>query len=269
MSVENLVVAICFNDLKKSQEYAESLKTAGINGTFILSSNYNQFLIDFMSAPKIDCLIVEENYDGCLATDFIQKLKQSQKYKKTAAIIMVEDLSKISNEISEAKADFIVSHTFDAERVVTDLKNWIEKSGHPIIPENFNILVLDNNKEILEIVSAYLKRMNHKNIELCTSIADAKDKLAEIHYDLLLLDWNLDDGTCLDILEFIKHDVRSKMIKNHLALTIVITGRDAVDDIMTLLRYGVKDHIIKPFDFDEFEDKVSYSIEKYKSIKGI
>ena len=89
---------------------------------------------------------------------------------------------------------------------------------------------------------------------------DAKQKLQTNDYDLLLLDWNLDDGTCLDIIEFVKAKPVSARTKA--AVTVVITGRDDVDDIMTLLRYGIKDHIIKPFGFQEFEDKIGYALEK-------
>jgi response regulator of citrate/malate metabolism len=35
-----------------------------------------------------------------------------------------------------------------------------------------------------------------------------------------------------------------------------------VEDIITLLNYGVKDYLIKPFNFNEFENKLDYALEK-------
>lgn len=122
-------------------------------------------------------------------------------------------------------------------------------------------MVLDNSPEILELISLHLSELGHVKYDLCKGIKEAKLNLVDKDYDLLLLDWNLDDGTCIDLIEFIKTSSLSPQTKQ--ALTVVITGRDDVDDIMTLLRYGIKDHIIKPFDFSEFEDKITYAIDKH------
>lgn len=130
----------------------------------------------------------------------------------------------------------------------------------PVIPTEFNVLVLDNSPEILEVISLHLQELGHEKIELCMDIQEARKCLLTKDYDLLLLDWNLDDGTCFDVIDFIKNNPVSFRTKS--AVTVVITGRDDVEDIMTLLKYGINDHIIKPFGFQEFEDKIGYALEK-------
>lgn len=47
-----------------------------------------------------------------------------------------------------------------------------------------------------------------------------------------------------------------------------MTGRNAVEDIMTLVAKDVKDHIIKPFDQYEFEDKIYYALERHQKRMG-
>lgn len=267
MTVENMVVAICFNDENKSQKLASDLFSAGLKAKFIMNPSFEQFLNEFMSAPIIDCFIIEENFSACSTGEFVQKLKHSQKYKKMVTAITVDDMVSNNSDLQRLNVDLIFDISKNIAKAVGDLKKLVSEKCRPTIPENFNVLVLDDNEAILELVSRHLMKLKHQNFDLCRNVASAKEMLAEKHYDLLILDWNLTDGSCLDVLEFIKADNQAKKLKNNSAHTIVVTGRDDVDDIMTLLRYGVKDHIIKPFDFDEFEDKVSYAIEKHQTIK--
>lgn len=112
----------------------------------------------------------------------------------------------------------------------------------------------------------HMELLHHKNFETCYSVGEAKEKLIKKDYDLLILDWDLDDGTCMEVIAMARASTSSARQKD--ALTIVMTGRDSVEDIMTLVENNIKDHIIKPFDHHEFEDKISYALERHHKRLG-
>jgi two-component system, OmpR family, response regulator RegX3 len=58
--------------------------------------------------------------------------------------------------------------------------------------------------------------------------------------DLVVLDWMLPDGTGLQLLEWIRHSNQAKMP------VILVTGREADDDIVEGLTAGADDYVVKP-----------------------
>ena len=261
MSVSGANIAICFNNMEESQALAKKLNefSPGIN--FIISSSFDGFLKEIAKVEKINCFIIEEKYKECQAVDLIEKLKSSQRYKKSLLALYTPSLEKIDKKYLEFDLDLTFDNSTDFKGLHANLERIILKQIMPVIPKDFNVMALDNSREMLELISMHLTELGHENFDLCHSIRNAKMTLLEKDYDLLLLDWNLDDGTCIDLIEYIRSSTVSERTKA--SLIVVITGRDSVDDIMTLLRYEVKDTIIKPFDFLEFEDKINYAIEKH------
>lgn len=228
---------------------------------FITAPTFDGFLKAIAAVPKVDYFIIEDNFKECQATDLIYKLKASQRYKKSLISVYSTNHRNINPKFMEFDLDYIFDTKTDINEVHAELEKSIIKSLTPEIPKHFNILAIDDDPGILELISMHIRELGHENLDICTNVLDVKKQLSEKEYDLLLLDWNLKDGTCIDIMDYIKKNPVCTRTKN--ALTVVITGRNDVDDIMTLLRYGVKDTIIKPFDFREFEDKISYALEKH------
>ncbi len=264
MSSEIINIAICFNNKSEAQDFSQKIEQFGPSINFVVGDNFDGFLKAIATKTHIDCFVIEESYKECSAVDLIEKLKKSQRYKKSVISLLTPNLKKIDKKYLELNIDYIFDASTDAKDINLNLKKIILKKLTPVIPKDFNVMVLDNNPEILELISMHLGELGHKQYDLCSGVKEAKISVVDKGYDLLLLDWNLDDGTCIDLIEFIKSSAVAPRTKD--ALIVVITGRDDVDDIMTLLRYGVKDHIIKPFDFNEFEEKIGYAIEKH--IKG-
>ncbi|MEA9358266.1 response regulator [Bacteriovorax sp. PP10] len=257
---EQINIALCFNSETEAITLSEQLKEIAPNIHFIIAPTFSDFLLKITNADKIDCFIVEERYKDCAAIDLVDQIKRNPKYKKSVISIFSTNLKKVDNKFYELNSDYIFDLSFELNNVILNLRKLIVKNLMPVIPKDFNVLVLDNSPEILEVISLHLQELGHEKIELCTDILAAKKFLLSKDYDLLLLDWNLDDGTCFDVIDFIKNNPVSSRTKA--AVTVVITGRDDVEDIMTLLKYGINDHIIKPFGFQEFEDKIGYAVEK-------
>lgn len=257
---EQINIALCFNNESEAISLSEQLKDIAPNVHFIIAFKFGDFLKEITNAEKIDCFIIEEKYKGCVATELVEQIKNNPRYKKSVISVFSTNIKKIDSKFFELNSDYIFDLSFELKDVILNIRKLIVKNLTPVIPKEFNVLVLDNSIEILEVISMHLHELGHNKVELCTDFKAAQKCLLTKEFDLLLLDWNLDDGTCLDVMEFIKNNPVSARTKS--AVVVVITGRDDVDDIMTLLRYGINDHIIKPFGFREFEDKIGYALEK-------
>lgn len=257
---EQIKIALCFNSESEAKILSEQLKEIAPNVHFIIAGSFSNFLMEITNANKVDCFIIEEKYKDCEATDLVDQIKRNPKFKKSVISVFSTSLKKADTKFYDLNTDYIFDLSFELKNVILNLRKLIVKNMLPVIPKDFNVLVLDNSPEVLEVIFMHLQELGHEKIDLSVDVRDAKKLLLSKNYDLLLLDWNLDDGTCLDIIEFIKNNPVSSRTKA--AVTVVITGRNDVEDIMTLLRYGINDHIIKPFGFQEFEDKIGYAVEK-------
>ncbi|MBY0415867.1 MAG: response regulator [Bdellovibrionales bacterium] len=261
MSFTKLItIALCFNDEQEARRLTERLRDIDPFINFIISVNFDQILQMVGYETEIDCFIIEEYYDEYPAEELIKILKRSKRYQNTAFALFSPDLDFLNVKFNPLKIHYKFDLSTEVLDVVTNIKKVISKNITPVIPKNFNILVLDNNNDFLELMTLHLNELGHHKIHLCESIKEAQIRLTHNEYDLLLLDWNLDDGTCLDLIEFIQKAPISPRTKA--AVKMVITGRNSVEDLMTLVDHGVKDYLIKPFEFHELENKLDYAIEK-------
>jgi two-component system response regulator PilR (NtrC family) len=130
-----------------------------------------------------------------------------------------------------------------------------------IIPNHYNVLIVEDEPRVLEILVQHMHELNHLNFQTCSSVTEVKNKTKNNKFDLFLLDWNLSDGTCIDLIDHIRAEEKSRSFNQ--SVIMVVTGRDSVDDIMTLVHMNVTDQLIKPFDHSEFKEKISYALEKH------
>ena len=267
MTIAAINIAFCFNNEADAKILGAKLNAISPEINFISSTSFDGFLKAIAQAEKIDFFIIEENFQQCLAADLIEKLQASQRYKKSLISLCAQNRNDLDGKFLEFNLDFIFDTNTEIYEIHEGLEKSLNKTLLPTIPKNFNILAVDDDALILELISMNINELGHQNIDLCANVQAAKELLFKNDYDMILLDWNLSDGSCMDIMDYIKNNPVSARTKS--ALSVVITGRNGVDDIMTLLQYGVKDTIIKPFEFHEFEDKITYAIEKHLKKPGL
>lgn len=117
-----------------------------------------------------------------------------------------------------------------------------------------SVLVVDDEPEIGEVLSAYLVREGFEVIS-CTSVGQAAEALARGRPDFMVLDITLPDGSGLDIL-------RGVEAKGHIP-TIVLTARaDEVDRIVGL-ELGADDYVTKPFSPRELIARVRAVLRRF------
>ena len=100
------------------------------------------------------------------------------------------------------------------------------------------ILIVDDEPQIGEVLSAYLKQEAFETI-VCQTAAAALTELERQRPDMMILDITLPDGSGLDILR--------RGVRSHRIPTIMLTGRSDEVDRVVGLELGADDYIVKPF----------------------
>jgi DNA-binding response OmpR family regulator len=109
------------------------------------------------------------------------------------------------------------------------------------------ILVVDDEKKIVEIIRAYLEREGYQVI----AAFDGKTALTlalNQHPDLVILDLMLPEVSGWDVCQALRKESRVPII--------MLTARDEVTDKIVGLEMGADDYITKPFDPKELVSRV-------------
>lgn len=118
---------------------------------------------------------------------------------------------------------------------------------------NKRALVIDDEPDIRELLEITLGRMQIDTDSVAT-IKEARQYLAQHHYDLCLTDMRLPDGNGLELVEF---------IQNHLPRlpVAVITAHGSVDTAIESMKAGAFDFITKPVNLTALRKLVSTAIQ--------
>jgi DNA-binding response OmpR family regulator len=99
---------------------------------------------------------------------------------------------------------------------------------------------------LLEDDSDHANRMctwiyNHAHdCHVFSTVAGFQENFKKSSFDIIIIDWNLSDGSGLDVLIWLRQRVSSDLP------VIFITARQAEEDIVTALEAGADDYLVKP-----------------------
>jgi DNA-binding response OmpR family regulator len=116
------------------------------------------------------------------------------------------------------------------------------------------LLVVEDETDLADAVARGLRRRGHA-VDVASTVYEAEMRLGSGGYDLAVLDWNLPDGTGLDVCR--------RLVTGELASfegkrprILMLTARDDIEDRVTGLDAGADDYLVKPFAFSELEARV-------------
>jgi two-component system OmpR family response regulator len=109
------------------------------------------------------------------------------------------------------------------------------------------ILLIEDEPLLGEAVATHLKKWHA--VDWMQRLDDGSEAVANVAYDLLLLDLNLPDGRGIDFLRTIRQEGKTLPV-------IVITARDQVRDRIEGLNTGADDYVVKPFDLGELSARI-------------
>lgn len=113
---------------------------------------------------------------------------------------------------------------------------------------NMNILVVDDDKDLLDELETTLKK-KHYGVDIADNGELALDKIFDVPYDLILLDIMLPRLDGLSVLQ----EVRKAGLDMPI---LMLTARGDVQDRVKGLDYGADDYLAKPFSIAELMARI-------------
>jgi two-component system, OmpR family, copper resistance phosphate regulon response regulator CusR len=110
------------------------------------------------------------------------------------------------------------------------------------------VLLVEDDRSLAEIVVAGM-REQHLTVLVASSVREGRERAELGHFDVIVLDVMLPDGSGFDLCAWI----RERKITTPI---LMLTARDAVDDRVKGLESGADDYLIKPFAFRELVARV-------------
>ena len=92
--------------------------------------------------------------------------------------------------------------------------------------------------------------------DLAPTLAYARDLLATMPYDLILLDLGLPDGRGIDFL-------RNLRAKGSVTPVMILTAHDRITERIEGLNAGADDYMVKPFDLAELSARIAAVARRY------
>jgi len=107
-----------------------------------------------------------------------------------------------------------------------------------------NILLAEDDEKLGELIRYMVKKKAGYQVEWVKEGEDAYFYSISSHYDVLILDWMMPNGSGVDVCRRLRKEGYSGAI-------LMLTAKDAVEDRIAGLDSGADDYLIKPFEIDE------------------
>lgn len=118
------------------------------------------------------------------------------------------------------------------------------------------ILVVDDERRIVDIVRAYLERDGYKVLAAHDG-RSALDLARREHPDLIILDLMLPEVSGWDVCRTLRRESDVPII--------MLTARDDASDRIVGLELGADDYVVKPFDPKELVSRVKAVLRRYQA----
>ena len=120
-----------------------------------------------------------------------------------------------------------------------------------------NILIVEDDPMVAQINQQFIKKIDDQtSVDIVSNVKEAIKHIENKEIDLLLLDIYMPEENGLTFLKYVRE-------KGYKIDAILITAATDIEEIQTAFRYGAVDYLIKPFDFERFQQ----SLLRYK--KGL
>jgi len=131
-----------------------------------------------------------------------------------------------------------------------------------VADESMNILIVDDMLAFRKIVRAQLASLGLKKVTEKEDGDEAWDALQTAiddgePFSLIICDWNMPRLPGIDLLEKIRNDERTKNLP-----FIMLTAEGEVQNVMKAIKLGVNEYIVKPFNGDQLQAKLSTVLKK-------
>ena len=116
------------------------------------------------------------------------------------------------------------------------------------------LLVVEDEPDLADVIARGLRRDGHA-VDIALTVAEADLKLRSTGYDLGVLDWNLPDGSGLQLCQDLVSGAQPTLEGTRPRI-LMLTARDDVEDRVAGLDSGADDYLVKPFALAELSARV-------------
>ena len=117
--------------------------------------------------------------------------------------------------------------------------------------KDLKILVVDDFSATRTIVINHLSKLGYSNTVEVENGFSALARLRSAIFDLVVTDWSMSDMSGLDLLKLIRADSGLKHIP-----VLMVTSEDLQGNIITAIKAGLNDYIVRPFEEYTFKQKL-------------
>ncbi|WP_349255491.1 response regulator [Asticcacaulis sp.] len=114
------------------------------------------------------------------------------------------------------------------------------------------VLVVDDYKTMLRIISNLLKQLGFVNVEEASDGTEALDKMKKSSYGLVISDWNMEPMTGYELLLKVRADDGLKRTP-----FIMVTAESKTENVIAAKKAGVNNYIVKPFNAATLKQKIT------------
>jgi two-component system, chemotaxis family, chemotaxis protein CheY len=114
------------------------------------------------------------------------------------------------------------------------------------------ILAVDDSATMRRIIKNQLKQAGYEEVDEAGNGREALTMLGQAHYDLLITDWNMPEMNGLDLVKEVRRIDASKTMP--ILMVTTVAGKE---DIVTALKAGVNNYMVKPFDTATLRAKIA------------
>lgn len=121
--------------------------------------------------------------------------------------------------------------------------------------EKFKIVIIDDETEILNMLSRFLNRSAKFQVTTYSNPVVALDNINKENYDLVMLDIMMPQMNGLEVLEKV-------MAKNENQKVIMMTAYSTLDKVLKSHKEGATNYVMKPFNsLESLEKKILEVLE--------
>ncbi len=114
------------------------------------------------------------------------------------------------------------------------------------------VLVVDDYSTMRLIIRNLLTHICYTDIDEASDGGDALQKLRQVHYGLVISDWNMEPMTGYDLLKQVRADEKLKSTP-----FIMVTAESKTDNVIAAKKAGVDNYIVKPFNAATLQQKIN------------
>ena len=114
------------------------------------------------------------------------------------------------------------------------------------------ILAVDDSATMRRIIKNQLKQSGFDQVDEAENGREALNMLKAGGYDVLITDWNMPEMCGLDLVKEIRKADALKAMP-----ILMITTVSGKEDIVTALKAGVNNYVVKPFDAGTLQAKIT------------